>query len=82
MADEKIATLITKTLQYANTPNMDYLATGVIGMANGSRGFQPGSDVAIFPCWATIPKILYKDAPLEAVSMGIERMRMLSLQAW
>ena len=76
MADEKIAALDNKTpLQYANTPNMDYLAThGVIGMARTvPEGFQPGSDVANLSVLGYNPKEYYTGrSPLEAVSMGIE----------
>ena len=76
MADEKIAALDNKTpLQYANTPNMDYLAThGVIGMAlTVPEGFQPGSDVANLSVLGYNPKEYYTGrSPLEAVSMGIE----------
>jgi len=76
MADEKIAALDNKTpLQYANTPNMDYLAAhGIIGMAGTvPEGFQPGSDVANLSVLGYNPKEYYSGrSPLEAVSMGIE----------
>ncbi len=76
MADGKIAELGGKTpLQYASTPNMDFLAAnGIIGMANTvPEGFPPGSDVANLSVMGYNPRKYYTGrSPLEAASMGIE----------
>jgi 2,3-bisphosphoglycerate-independent phosphoglycerate mutase len=76
MADYEIAELGNKTpLEYAQTPNMDYLAkTALIGKAATiPEGFPPGSDVANLAVMGYNPEIYYTGrSPLEAVSMGIE----------
>ena len=75
MADYKIPELGDKTpLQYARTPNMDYLASnGEIGLAwTVPEGFPPGSDVANLSAMGYDPKTCYSGrSPLEAYSMGI-----------
>ncbi len=76
MADLKVAALNGKTpLQYARTPNMDFLASkGKTGMAvTVPEGFPPGSDVANLSVMGYDPQIYYTGrSPLEAVSMGVE----------
>jgi 2,3-bisphosphoglycerate-independent phosphoglycerate mutase len=76
LADYKIAELGGKTpLEYAQTPNMDFLArTSIIGKARTiPEGFPPGSDVANLAVMGYNPEIYYTGrSPLEAVSMGIE----------
>ncbi len=76
MADKEIAGLDGKTpLQYARTPNMDFLASkGKIGMAvTVPEGFPPGSDVANLSVMGYDPQKYYTGrSPLEAVSMGVE----------
>jgi 2,3-bisphosphoglycerate-independent phosphoglycerate mutase len=75
MADEPLAGLGGKTpLQYASTPNMDFVAAnGEIGMAGTvPAGFPPGSDVANLSVLGYDPRLYYTGrSPLEAVSMGI-----------
>lgn len=75
MADEQLASLGGKTpLQYASTPNMDFIASnGEIGMAGTvPAGFPPGSDVANLSVLGYDPRLYYTGrSPLEAVSMGI-----------
>lgn len=75
MADYDIAELGNKTpLEYAQTPNMDYLAkTSLIGKAATiPEGFPPGSDVANLAVMGYNPETYYTGrSPLEAVSMGI-----------
>jgi len=76
MSDYGIDELGGKTpLQYAVTPNMDFLASnGEIGMTfTVPRGFPPGSDVANLSVMGYDPKKYYTGrSPLEAVSMGVE----------
>lgn len=76
MADGKVAELGGKTpLQYANTPNMDFLAAGgEMGTVRTiPEGFPPGSDVANLSVMGYNPEEYYTGrSPLEAVSMGIE----------
>jgi 2,3-bisphosphoglycerate-independent phosphoglycerate mutase len=76
LADYKITELGGKTpLEYAQTPNMDYLArTSIIGKARTiPEGFPPGSDVANLAVMGYNPEIYYTGrSPLEAVSMGIQ----------
>lgn len=76
MADGKVAELGGKTpLQYANTPNMDFLAAnGEMGTVRTvPEGFPPGSDVANLSVMGYNPQEYYTGrSPLEAVSMGIE----------
>ncbi len=75
MADLKIAGLNGKTpLQYAHTPNMDFLASkGETGLAiTVPEGFPPGSDVANLSVMGYDPKKYYTGrSPLEAISMGV-----------
>lgn len=74
-ADYPIEELGGKTpLQFAKTPNMDYLAShGIAGsVRNIPQGFSPGSDVANLSILGYDPKLYYTGrAPLEAVSMGL-----------
>jgi 2,3-bisphosphoglycerate-independent phosphoglycerate mutase len=76
MSDYDIPELGNQTpLEYANTPNMDYLArTSIIGQAYTiPEGFPPGSDVANLAVMGYNPEIYYTGrSPLEAVSMGID----------
>ncbi|NLO22451.1 MAG: cofactor-independent phosphoglycerate mutase [Syntrophomonadaceae bacterium] len=76
MSDYGIAELGGKTpLEYAQTPNMDFLArTSIIGKAKTiPEGFPPGSDVANLAVIGYNPEKYYTGrSPLEAVSMGIE----------
>jgi len=76
MADGKIAELGGKTpLQYAATPNMDFLAAhGELGTARTvPEGFAPGSDVANLSVMGYDPQQYYTGrSPLEAVSMGLD----------
>lgn len=75
-ADYEIPELGNQTpLEFANTPNMDYLAkTSIIGKAYTiPPGYPPGSDVANLAVMGYDPKKYYTGrSPLEAVSMGIE----------
>lgn len=76
MADEPRPELGGKTpLQYARTPNLDYLAAhGEMGLVTTvPEGFAPGSDVANLSVMGYDPTRYYTGrSPLEAVSMGIE----------
>jgi 2,3-bisphosphoglycerate-independent phosphoglycerate mutase len=76
MADYKIKELGGQTpLQYAHTPNMDYLAkTSRIGMVRTvPPNFPPGSDVANLSVMGYNPEKYYSGrSPLEAVSMGVD----------
>lgn len=76
MADNKIDSLGGKTpLQYAQTPNMDRLASeGTIGLVKTvPDGLPPGSDVANLGVIGYDPDVFYTGrAPLEAVSMGVK----------
>ncbi|QGT99818.1 kinase [Candidatus Syntrophocurvum alkaliphilum] len=76
MADYKIEALGNKTpLQYANTPNIDFLASSsIIGTAQTiPPGFPPGSDVANLSVIGYNPEVYYTGrSPIEAVSMGIK----------
>ncbi len=61
-------------LQYAGTPNLDYLARhGTMGMARTvPAGLPPGSDVANLSVLGYDPRIYYTGrAPLEAAAMGL-----------
>ncbi len=63
------------TLEAANTPNMNYLASnGEIGMVKTTpEGMEPGSDVTNMGLFGYEPEKYYTGrAPLEALSMGIE----------
>ncbi|MDR1615882.1 MAG: cofactor-independent phosphoglycerate mutase [Syntrophomonadaceae bacterium] len=75
MADEPVGELNNLTpLQFARTPNMDYLAQrSVLGLAMTiPAGFSPGSDVANLSVLGYDPRRFYTGrSPLEAVSMGI-----------
>ncbi len=62
-------------LQYARTPNLDYLAShGTLGMARTvPAGLPPGSDVANLSVLGYDPRSYYTGrAPLEAAAMGVE----------
>ncbi|WP_066640295.1 cofactor-independent phosphoglycerate mutase [Desulfolucanica intricata] len=76
MADYKCAELDDKTpLQYAKTPNMDYIAAnGEIGLVwTIPEGFPPGSDVANLSVMGYDPQKYYSGrSPLEALSMGVD----------
>ncbi|MCF8011528.1 MAG: cofactor-independent phosphoglycerate mutase [Clostridiales bacterium] len=76
MADEPCSVLNGKTpLQYASTPNMDFLASaGEVGTARTvPEGYPPGSDVANLSVMGYDPREYYTGrSPLEAVSMGID----------
>lgn len=76
MADDPIPELNDRTpLQYAHTPNIDYLAqTALIGRAQTvPGGFPPGSDVANLSVLGYNPQVYYTGrSPLEAVSMGVD----------
>lgn len=75
MADDAIPELGNKTpLEYAQTPNMDFLArTAAIGTAQTvPENFPPGSDVANLSVMGYDPRRYYTGrSPLEAVSMGV-----------
>lgn len=61
-------------LQYAATPNMDYMAQhGQVGLAHTvPDGLPPGSDVANLSVFGYDPRTCYTGrAPLEAISMGV-----------
>lgn len=76
MTDYKIGELGNLTpLQYAKTPNMDFLARRAeIGMARTvPEGFPPGSDVANLSVMGYDPALYYTGrSPFEALSMGID----------
>lgn len=76
MADEGCKELGGKTpLQYAHTPNMDFLAgQEQMGMIRTvPEGYPPGSDVANLSVLGYDPRKYYTGrSPLEAVSMGVE----------
>ncbi|MGE5390055.1 MAG: cofactor-independent phosphoglycerate mutase [Deltaproteobacteria bacterium] len=76
MADYNIAELGNMTpLQYANTPNIDFLAANsMIGMVKTiPDGLKPGSDVANLSVMGYDPGKSYSGrSSLEAVSMGVE----------
>jgi len=75
MADNPVAELEGKTpLQYANIPNMDYLAShGVLGsVVNVPEGLPAGSDTAILSIFGCDPRECYTGrAPLEVAAEGI-----------
>ena len=75
MSDEPLDELDGKTvLQYAKTPNMDYIAShGECGLAHTvPKGFHPGSDVANLSVFGYDPASCYTGrSPLEAASMGV-----------
>lgn len=76
MAGEPLQALAGKTtLEYANTPVMDALASkGEMGMVqNVPPGMKPGSDVANLAVMGYDPESCYSGrSPLEALSLGIE----------
>jgi len=75
MADLPIEELDGKTpLEYANTQNMDIIASGIKGMVKTvPDGMHPGSDVANMSVLGYDPKEYYTGrAPLEAVSQDIQ----------
>jgi 2,3-bisphosphoglycerate-independent phosphoglycerate mutase len=74
MADYKIKELGNKTpLEYANTPNMDRLASGTVGLFKTvPDGMPPGSDVANLSAIGYNPKEIYTGrAPIEALAKDI-----------
>ncbi|OSS42675.1 putative homoserine kinase-like [Desulfurella amilsii] len=74
MADYKIKELGNKTpLEYANTPNMDRLASGMAGLFKTvPDGMPPGSDVANLSTIGYNPKEIYTGrAPIEALAKDI-----------
>lgn len=74
MADYKIKELNNKTpLEYANTPNMDRLASGIVGLFKTvPDGMPPGSDVANLSAIGYNPKEIYTGrAPIEALAKDI-----------
>lgn len=75
MADFPVEELGGKTpLQYARTPNMDYIARhGTIGLVSTvPKGLPPGSDVANLSLMGYDPELYYTGrAPIEAASMGV-----------
>jgi 2,3-bisphosphoglycerate-independent phosphoglycerate mutase len=75
MADRPLDELGGKTpLQFARTPNMDFLSSGgETGLVQSvPPGFPPGSDVANLSVLGYDPNEYYTGrSPLEAVSMGI-----------
>lgn len=76
MADHPVERLGGKTpLQYAHTPNMDFLAAnGRTGrLITIPRGFQPGSEVANTAILGYDLNLVYEGrGPLEAASIGYE----------
>jgi len=61
-------------LQYAKTPNMDYIARhGECGLAyTVPKGYHPGSDVANLSVFGYDPATCYTGrSPIEAASMGV-----------
>jgi len=75
MSDICYSELGNKTpLQYAATPNMDFLAQhGQVGLAvTVPVGLPPGSDVANLSVFGYDPRTCYTGrSPLEAISMGV-----------
>ncbi|HEX13238.1 MAG TPA: phosphoglycerate mutase, partial [Desulfurella acetivorans] len=74
MADYKIKELDNKTpLEYANTPYMDKLASGTVGLLKTvPDGLPPGSDVANLSAIGYNPKQIYTGrAPIEALAKNI-----------
>ncbi len=76
MADEPIPELDNKTpLQYAKTPNMDYLAKiGCSGMLDTiPEGFHPGSEIANLSVLGyDLNKVFEGRGALEAASIGVD----------
>ena len=76
MADYKVEELGSKTpLQYAKTPNFDYLAAkGEVGLVSTiPQGMPPGSDTANLAVMGYNPELYYTGrSPFEAASMGID----------
>ncbi len=75
MSDVPYSELGNKSpLQYAATPNMDFLAQhGQVGLAHTvPGGLPPGSDVANLSVFGYDPSTCYTGrSPLEAISMGV-----------
>jgi 2,3-bisphosphoglycerate-independent phosphoglycerate mutase len=75
MADYALEELENKTpLQYAHTPNFDYLAKhGIVGRVKTiPEGMTPGSDTANMAVLGYNPKVFYSGrSPFEAASMGV-----------
>jgi len=76
MSDHKIEKLNGKTvMQYAKTPNMDYLAENGVGgfIKSTPDGYYPGSDICNLSIMGFDPTKYYSGrSPLEAGSQGIE----------
>ncbi len=76
MADWKVEELNNKTpLEYADTENMDYVASmGICGIAKTiPEGFEPGSDIAVMTILGLDPRKLYTGrGPLEALAKDIK----------
>lgn len=75
MADRPRPELGGRTpLEYARTPYMDRVASGLLGMVRTvPGGFPPGSDVANLAIMGFDPRRYYTGrSPLEAASMGID----------
>jgi len=76
MGDEPIAELGGKTpLDYARTPNLDYLAgRGILGLTRTiPPGLPPGSDVGTMSVLGYDPARYHTGrSPIEAASMGVE----------
>ncbi|PLX69786.1 MAG: cofactor-independent phosphoglycerate mutase [Denitrovibrio sp.] len=76
MSDLKIEKLGGKTImQYANTPNMDYIAKNGVGgfIKTTPDGYYPGSDICNLTMMGFDPTKYYSGrSPLEAGSSGID----------
>ena len=74
MADYPLAELDGRTpLQEAETPNMDRIAAGTLGLVKTiPHGMDPGSDVASLSLLGYDPLLFHTGrAPLEAASLGV-----------
>jgi len=76
MSDHKLEELGNKTImQYAKTPNMDYMVTNGVGgfVKSTPDGYYPGSDICNLTMMGYDPTKYYSGrSPLEAGSTGIE----------
>jgi len=74
MADYPMPELDGRTvLQLADTPNMDRIAAGTLGLVKTiPQGMDPGSDVASLSLLGYDPRLFHTGrAPLEAASLGV-----------
>ena len=74
MADWKSEKLNATPLEYADTPNMDFIASeGACGIAKTvPEGFEPGSDIANLTILGTDVKRYYTGrGPIEALARGV-----------